>query len=447
MADSFAKEFLGTLSPEEQKIWENNEFTISFRSLFKEETITYTARNFLSFLDKETNEWANLIEKIQKDYTNVALFTEVEKNLIPKKYEAQTKALEKIKQSFLKNKKYHPLQNEYIIKAKDFEEIYNIAKSVACSSDCTFDTISRDIIQPMFQFIDHQRYKLSPSSDVQGMIKMLIFNKILGNKHNSKIIQEHYEQVKKNLDDLLLDGRTKFVKQEQDLEQLHNDKQKAFKDTLEAKNTEFSTQIKAQKEKFDDYFDKHFDAETGKITLLEKAYKDKMTELENTYQEKLKLSKPAENWNDLYEKNKTKGYCALGGLSLVCLGSAICLVYLIFNLPTTLVEAFDGKHTALAIRYSILFFVLISLMAFFIRVITKFMFSSFHLANDAKEKSTLTAFYLSLLNHAGTDLDANTRQLIMQSLFGRVDTGLLKDSSPTLPLNMPMNVPMNLTQK
>ena len=60
------------------------------------------------------------------------------------------------------------------------------------------------------------------------------------------------------------------------------------------------------------------------------------------------------------------------------------------------------------------------------------MFSSFHLARDSEERHTLTYFYLSLLKES--EIDPEEKKLIMQSLFSRADTGLLKeDSSPTMP--------------
>ena len=60
------------------------------------------------------------------------------------------------------------------------------------------------------------------------------------------------------------------------------------------------------------------------------------------------------------------------------------------------------------------------------------MFSSFHLARDAEERHTLTFFYLALLKD--TEVKDEDRKLILQSLFSRTDTGLLKeDSGPTMP--------------
>jgi hypothetical protein len=55
-----------------------------------------------------------------------------------------------------------------------------------------------------------------------------------------------------------------------------------------------------------------------------------------------------------------------------------------------------------------------------------------HLARDSEERYTLTYFYLSLLKDS--NVDEKDRQLIIQSLFSRAETGLLKDdSSPTMP--------------
>jgi hypothetical protein len=71
-------------------------------------------------------------------------------------------------------------------------------------------------------------------------------------------------------------------------------------------------------------------------------------------------------------------------------------------------------------------------MAFAIRAVTKVMFSSFHLARDCEERHTLTYFYLSLLKES--TVDKEDKKLIMQALFSRAETGLLKDdSSPTMP--------------
>ena len=51
--------------------------------------------------------------------------------------------------------------------------------------------------------------------------------------------------------------------------------------------------------------------------------------------------------------------------------------------------------------------------------------SNHHLAAEYKQKAALTRFYQSL-TYAGTDIDREERLIIINSLFSRVDTGLIK---------------------
>lgn len=69
-------------------------------------------------------------------------------------------------------------------------------------------------------------------------------------------------------------------------------------------------------------------------------------------------------------------------------------------------------------------------MSYFIKII----FSAFHLARDSEERHTLTYFYLALLKDQNNEITKEDRQLIMQALFSRSETGLLKDdSAPKMP--------------
>lgn len=61
--------------------------------------------------------------------------------------------------------------------------------------------------------------------------------------------------------------------------------------------------------------------------------------------------------------------------------------------------------------------------------------SAFHLARDARERYQLTRVYLAMLK--ANAVDPEHRAIILQSLFSRADTGLLKhDSGPTMPTAM-----------
>jgi len=61
--------------------------------------------------------------------------------------------------------------------------------------------------------------------------------------------------------------------------------------------------------------------------------------------------------------------------------------------------------------------------------------SSFHLARDASEREQLTYVYLALIE--GKAITDKERAIILNALFSRADTGLLKgDSAPTMSTNV-----------
>lgn len=159
---------------------------------------------------------------------------------------------------------------------------------------------------------------------------------------------------------------------------------------------------------------------------------NKIKQLETLYEEKLKLEEPAKYWEKRGEKLKSQGWISLVFLVVLVLIVVYSLKELLWKSPEQIYSSFFKGDKSAAIRWSIIYITFISFMAFAIRAITKVMFSSFHLARDCEERYTLTYFYLSLLKDSSVDKD--DKKLIMQSLFSRAETGLLKDdSSPTMP--------------
>jgi Na+-transporting methylmalonyl-CoA/oxaloacetate decarboxylase gamma subunit len=172
-------------------------------------------------------------------------------------------------------------------------------------------------------------------------------------------------------------------------------------------------------------------SKTG-FTEFDDDSKKKITDLEDTYRKKLQLEAPARYWRSKsikYRKDAIKARNILLGMVIF---SAIFFSIILISSPDWIFKnVFKGNTTAI-VRWSIVFIALISLLAFAIRAITKVMFSSFHLARDAEERHTLTFFYLALLKD--TEINPEDRKLILQSLFSRAETGLLKDDSgPTMP--------------
>lgn len=68
------------------------------------------------------------------------------------------------------------------------------------------------------------------------------------------------------------------------------------------------------------------------------------------------------------------------------------------------------------------------------------MMSYYNIARDCEERHALTYFSFPLTNE--TEIASDNRRFVMQSLFSRADTGLLKeDSSSTLPNDIISKIP------
>ncbi|MCX6299881.1 MAG: DUF6161 domain-containing protein [Bacteroidetes bacterium] len=172
-------------------------------------------------------------------------------------------------------------------------------------------------------------------------------------------------------------------------------------------------------------------------TRFDDLYKDstfKINELKKTYEELLRLKEPAEYWKKRAEKLYKEGNSFRNLLIFLIVLTAISLYLLLWLTPEGMLLSFI-KGQASAIKWSIIYATFISFMVVGIRALLKAMFSSYHLSRDAEEREQLTYFYLSLRKES--EINDNDKSLIMQSLFSRSDTGLLKeDSAPTMPSNI-----------
>ena len=195
---------------------------------------------------------------------------------------------------------------------------------------------------------------------------------------------------------------------------------------------EFSLEVQNLKNTKEKQFDEWFNNSQNSFSDFDSISKQKIQNLEKTYNEVLKLKKPAEHWQKRASSLQVQGWVAFVFLCISLVGVSYFLGSILWKAPEEIYKSFFGTDKSSAIRWSIVYITLLSFIAYGIRAITKVMFSSFHLARDAQERHTLTYFYLSLLEDS--KIDSEEKQLIMQSLFSRSDTGLLKeDSSPTMP--------------
>ena len=179
-------------------------------------------------------------------------------------------------------------------------------------------------------------------------------------------------------------------------------------------------------------FNNWFESAKSNFEQFDEASREKIKTLENTYREKLKLEEPAKYWSDRAKKLKRQGWFAMAVIVIIVLITTKFLGELLWETPESILLSWFNDDKSSAIRWSIIYVTLISFVAFCLRAVIRFMFSSFHLSRDNEERHTLTYFYLSLLNDS--KVDKEDKRLIMQSLFSRADTGLIKeDSSPKMP--------------
>jgi hypothetical protein len=165
-------------------------------------------------------------------------------------------------------------------------------------------------------------------------------------------------------------------------------------------------------------------------------YEKEFTDLKDRYENHISLKAPAEYWRDLTKNYKWQGII---WTSITTALAIIFIWYLNFslnNLSTwvaTIANAKDINPIIQNIKGTLIFALIVSTAAFIIRLFIRLAISAFHLSRDANERLQLTTVYLALLKEQGAIQDGE-RSIVLQSIFSRADTGLLKgDSSPTMP--------------
>lgn len=159
-----------------------------------------------------------------------------------------------------------------------------------------------------------------------------------------------------------------------------------------------------------------------------RSWSSNISELENTYEEKLRLQKPAEYWNEA-----AKRYGLHGGLWTIgiVISVVVGLVYF-HDFFTTWLEGHQTEIKLNTLQGVILFGSIGAVYAYLLRVLSRLTFSSYHLMRDAQEREQLTYLYLSLSKDNPEVQES--RELILQALFCRSETGLLgQEHGPTMP--------------
>lgn len=171
------------------------------------------------------------------------------------------------------------------------------------------------------------------------------------------------------------------------------------------------------------------------ITKSEEYFAEKekrCSELETLYEEKLKLQAPAEYWKTMEEDYNKKGKT---WMIISFIWTIVIIVALILTLALLPNLFSEDSHWIDVFKNSAIITVITSIAVYILRIFIKMTMSSFHLSRDAKERNKLTYFYLALIEKRA--ISDKERAIVLNSLFSRADTGLLKgESTPSMSANV-----------
>ncbi len=264
-------------------------------------------------------------------------------------------------------------------------------------------------------------------SYLTGVIEAINWEKADRNIDNYKNTQfESFENIKKQANEIL--GLLKS--------ELKNAKTntKSFNSSFEKEMGELKNQATTEyEESLNDIRSKGNQEMVNLQTFLYQS-EEEVERIKKVYAEQLRLEKPADYWNDLEIKYNAKGkmWVLFSVILTILLG--IYLTVIMYTMPD-IFKLIDTGTFFSGIRGIIILTIVIAAMLYLLRLFVKLATSSFHLSRDAKERYQLTYIYLALINENNA-IDEKERLIIIESLFSRADTGLLKgDSSPSFPIS------------
>ena len=278
---------------------------------------------------------------------------------------------------------------------------------------------SPNLVDPAYSYFIGNNQSINSVHALEGVIMAYEFrNQETSHIFNRRVKEKtSFDRLRSRFEELSSDYENEFTnhisKLKQDFE-THTDQLIEFKITKEKTVTDW------------------FINEKGAVEEFRKKSQDDIDNIQSSYRSKVELDEPIKYWSKRAKELRTKGNRLLGGIVSVSILFAIAVYLLLWHTPKDLMESvFDGDRGA-AIRWSLVFVIFVSIFFIVARALLKFMFSNYHLARDAEEREKLTYLYLSMIERGA--IDKEERKIILQSLFSRSDTGLLKeDSSPTMP--------------
>jgi len=297
---------------------------------------------------------------------------------------------------------YDAPETEFLLELnKDFPSSFNAAFIYFARSKNQQLNLNNAKREDLIGYILSYEFDLQDHTDIkQRRDNEKISLGLLRNK-----FEEHVSEIEEEVQETIKDLKNDFDEHSKGLDELQSRKKELFEEWFGQSKEDFNSFYRnAQKE---------------------------AQNLQEVYREGLRLAGPVKYWKKRALDMKKNGAWWLtwfgGSIGL----AAITLFILLWIVPEGMTASLF-KGDPIAIKWTLLFVTFISFLAYGVRTFAKLTFSSYHLARDAEEREQLTHVYLALKNDA--NVEEKERHLILQALFSRAETGLLKDdAAPTMP--------------
>lgn len=147
--------------------------------------------------------------------------------------------------------------------------------------------------------------------------------------------------------------------------------------------------------------------------------------LEDSYEQKLKLKAPIKFWED--EAKKYKKSAIYWSTGAVVSGLLIILTGLwILKIGE---QDLDKLKNISIIPVYFVPIALISLLIYILRTLIKIAISNQHISVEYSQKAALTDYYLSMIQSGHLTASTEEKQLLLPTIFSKIDSGLIKADS------------------
>lgn len=296
--------------------------------------------------------------------------------------------------------------------------IYRVPISSPIDTDKSFRKIKR--------FIDY--YLKYSNKDLREAIKNFIRltrnPRLYGEKFSNSydynyypalyLMKREFGKIKGDLTNFDLEVLSPLHQKLDNISQSADESSKEITQFIEDKNSEIQSQFDLQEQYFNEF--------TENLDKWEGQKENKLRELEETYKNKLQLEEPEKLWNlraENYRKKAKFWTSFLVGASIMLALIFSMLVWFLYEFPL------DISKKIPFLSQSFFVVAIISFFIYIIRILVKLSMSNNHLAIEYEQKAAMTRFFQAL-TYDGESINENERLIIINSLFNKVDTGLVK---------------------